>query len=59
MPAPPLSSQLAFGGAYPDVEKLDLSEGGHCYSDLHEDLSDDYHVYALEWEIDSFRCVPS
>lgn len=39
------------------MENLDLSEGGHCYSDMHEDLSDDYHVYALEWEVDSFRCV--
>eukprot|EP00752_Nemacystus_decipiens_P012339 g10939.t1 len=47
--------QLHFGGAFPDVETLDLSEGGHCYSDLHDDLSDDYHVYALEWEADSMR----
>lgn len=49
--------QLTFGGAYPDVETLDLSEGGHCYSDLNDDLSEDYHVYALEWEADSMRCV--
>lgn len=44
-----------FGGAYPDVDDLDLYQGGHCYSDFYEDFSDDYHVFALEWEEGAFR----
>ncbi|CAN0371031.1 unnamed protein product, partial [Laminaria digitata] len=48
-------AQLVFGGGYPDVTNLDLYEGGHCFSDLVEDFSEDYHVFALEWEVDSFK----
>lgn len=46
-----------FGGEYPDVDNLNLYGGGHCYSDLYEDFSEAYHVYALEWEEDAFRCA--
>ena len=44
-----------FGGEYPDVTDLDLYEGGHCFSDLVDDFSEDYHVFAVEWEVDSFK----
>lgn len=50
-----LYRQLVFGGEFPDVENLDLYQGGHCFSDLVEDFSEDYHVYAVEWEVDSIR----
>ena len=47
--------QLVFGGEYPDEDNLDLYQGGHCFSDLYDDFSQDYHVYALEWEENAFR----
>lgn len=47
---------MVFGGEYPDVDDLNIYEGGHCYSDLYHDFSEAYHVFALEWEEDVFRC---
>ncbi|CAM9849928.1 unnamed protein product [Choristocarpus tenellus] len=47
--------QLVFGGPYPDVDNLNIYEGGPCYSDIYDDFSSEFHVFAVEWEEDSFR----
>ncbi|CAM9494841.1 unnamed protein product, partial [Phaeothamnion confervicola] len=47
--------QLHFGRTYPKTDNLLLYEGGLCYRDDVDDYSADFHVYALEWEVDKMR----